>query len=350
MRKFWYALAGGIFLFAAGPAQADTLPGTGVAPGADVATQQTDEQLADVLGQSNGINIGNPLGHSSLKDTALGKIPIAQFQAGQNSPDLNPALPGRDPGEPRRGLIPRESSSDSPDVIDQPELPAADVVPGSTLPMQGLPLYGTDVSGLPWMTSLLPSGQTRDFTSPPPARQAEMFSGGVPLLGGLGGRLPANSLPSSRDLPAGDDPDISGMPAGGIALLPAALGSPAAAAGPLLGAGGSPAPAGSTPPAGSAPAAGSPGSPGSPASSASSADGPAAGVPAAAGSPGAAQQSRPSVPGKPAKAQRQKKPAPAATPDDPRLHEEPVETDDAPEHRPFSADGRPVAGIDQQYR
>ncbi|MDY7083932.1 MAG: hypothetical protein SYR96_02380 [Actinomycetota bacterium] len=343
MRKFWYALAGGIFLFAASPAQADTLPGTGVAPGADVAGQQADEQLADVLGQSNGINIGNPLGHSSLKDTALGKIPIAQFQAGQNSPDLNPVLPGRETGEPRRGLIPRESSSDSPDAIDRPELPAADVVPGSTLPMQGLPLYGTDVSGLPWMTSLLPSGEARDFTSPPPARQAEMFSGGVPLLGGLGGRLPANSLPSSRALPASDDPDISGMPSGGVALLPAALGSPTAAAGPPLG-------AGSTPPAGSAPAAGSPGSPGSPASST---DGPAAGVPATAGSPGAAQQDRPSAPGKPAKPakpQKHKKPAPAATPDDPRLYEEPVEIDDAPEHRPFSADGRPVAGIDQQYR
>jgi hypothetical protein len=41
-------------------------------------------------------------------------------------------------------------------------------------------------------------------------------------------------------------------------------------------------------------------------------------------------------------------PEPDATPDDPRLHEEPIDNEGA--SRPFSPDGRPIAGIDQDYK
>ncbi|MBL7254541.1 hypothetical protein [Paractinoplanes lichenicola] len=290
MRKLWYALAGGIFLFTATPAQADPAPASGSGSGL-----LPDEQLADLLGQSNGLNVDNPLGHSSLKDTALGRTPITQFKAGQNSPDLNPVLPGRNTTEPRRGLIPRESAADERPAL--PALPAADVVPNSTLPIQGLPLFGTDVSGLPWMSSLLPSGQSRDFSAEPTIRESKMFTGGVPLLGGLGGLLPANTSP--RTLPAGDEPDISGLPGGGVAVLPAATPT-------------------------SAPATAIPGSP-------------------------APEQPAQTPSAKPHKQKQKPQPKPAATPDDPRLHEEPVDTD-TQEHRPFTPDGRPIAGIDQQYR
>lgn len=317
MRKLWYAgaaLTGGIILFAASPAQADLLPGV------DAAAQQADERLADLLGQSNGVNVDNPLGNSTLKDTPAGRSPVTQFKAGQNSPDLDPLLPGRS-GEPnggqRRGLVPGgESARD----LQDDEEPAADVVrsPTSALPLQDfpvqrLPIFGSE--GLPLLSGLLPSGQVRDFNERPTMRQAEMFDGGVPLLGGLGGLLPANGSPRTpsdddtpRTLPATDEPDLSGMPAGGVAIMPAAT-TPAADA-----------PATSTSPAPAQPT----------------------------------QPARPAQPQKPNKQQKQAKPqpTPTATPDDPRLYEEPVETDDTeePERRPFSSDGRPVAGVDQQYR
>jgi len=320
VRKLWYAgaaLTGGIILFAASPAQADLLPGV------DAAAQQADERLADLLGQSNGVNVDNPLGNSTLKDTPAGRNPVAQFKAGQNSPDLDPLLPGRS-GEPnggqRRGLVPGgESARD----LQDDEEPAADVVrsPTSALPLQDfpvqrLPIFGSE--GLPLLSGLLPSGQVRDFNERPTMRQAEMFDGGVPLLGGLGGLLPANGSPRTpsdddapRTLPATDEPDLSGMPAGGVAIMPAAT-TPAADA-----------PATSTSPA--------PAQPTQP-----------------------TQPARPAQPQKPNKQQKQAKPqpTPTATPDDPRLYEEPVETDDTeePERRPFSSDGRPVAGVDQQYR
>ncbi|GAB2595009.1 hypothetical protein Aab01nite_26410 [Paractinoplanes abujensis] len=224
MHKLWYAgaaLAGGIFLFTAAPAQADLLPGT------DAAAQQADERLAGLLSSGGGINVDNPLGHSSLRDAPVAQDPLLQAKPGRNGTSLRQALPG--------------------------------------------------------------SGRTE---------AAESSDGGVPLLGGLGG-LPAPE--ASRTLPATDKPDVSGMPLGGVIILPAAVAS-----------------AGSTTP------------------------------PAASSLPsGAAASPAPETPASSAEPQKQKqkkhkepkqKPTPAATPDDPRLHEEPVDNDDTEtEQQPFSA-------------
>ncbi|MCY1142672.1 hypothetical protein OWR29_32150 [Actinoplanes sp. Pm04-4] len=366
MRKLWYAgaaLTGGFILFAASPAQADRLPGT------DAAAQQADARLADLLGQSNGLTLGNPLGHSSLKDTPAGKSPVAQFKAGQNSPDLKPLLPGEGDGQ-RRGLIPGAESARDPGDDDLDSLDSQDDDPsaqdddfgsqddglgsqdddfgsqddglgdetgagfdddfGADEPDADVagdpaedPLFGP--GALPLLSGLLPSGQVRDFTEQPTAREAERFGGGMPLLGGLGGLLPANSSP--RTLPATGEPDVSGLPAGGVAIFPAATPSSS--------------------PAASAPAASSP------SASSPSASSPAASSPAASAPAPAVAKPAPAKPAhaKPAKPQKHAKPAPTATPDDPRLHEEPVETDDeAAEERPFTEDGRPVAGVDEQYR
>jgi hypothetical protein len=275
VRKLWYAgavVASGLVLVGATPAQADLLPGTGT------AEQQADEQLADLLGQSNGINVQNPLRYSTLGGTPLGSRPVMQFKAGQNSPDLNPMLPGESAAEQR------------------PDLPAADVVGGALhqagslsqqnatgLPIRSLPV--SDLLGRLGFGGLLANGGA-SAVQRPTVRQAEAFGGGMPLLGGLGGMLPVNELPKS-----GDKPDVTGLPAGGLAVLPAAT-TP-----PLFGQ--------------NAPAA------------------PAAADPAAttAEQPAADQD---------------------AAPDDPRLHEEPI--DGEASHRQFSPDGRPVAGVDQQYK
>jgi hypothetical protein len=305
VRKLWYAgavVAGGIFLLgAAGPAQADLLPGSGT------AEQQADEQLASLLGQSNGVNVDNPLQYSTLGTTPVGSTPLMQFKAGNNTPDLNPVLPGK--------TATAESKADG-----KSDLPAADVVGGtlrqhgnnvalSRFDMQPPPLQNSSVpnllgGGLPLIGGLLPSGGTPSLLQQQPtARQAEAFDGGLPLLGGLGGLLPVNHMPKT-----GDGPDTTGMPAGGMAVLPAAT-APSFAAD-------------QTPAA--APSAG--------------ASAPAVAAPAAstgASAPASADSDQPST---------------DAAPDDPRLHEEPVDGESGTPRRAFSPDGRPVAGVDQQYK
>lgn len=285
MRKLWYAgavVAGGIFLFgAAVPAQAGLLPGTGT------AEQQADEQLTDLLGQSNGLNVENPLRYSTIGSTPLGAQPVMSFKSGQNTPDLNPVLPGESGRLPRPAL--GNTELPDADVIGAPQrlgaaLPTRTMNMHQNLPLQQLPIVGQLFGGL------LPSGGTSSLLQQPTARQTELFDGGMPLLGGLGGLLPSNTLPQvdgGPDVPGA--PDVSGLPAGGMTVVPA-FGKPAAQ------------------------------------------------KPAVA----------PAAP---------EKPKPAATPDDPRLHEEPVDSDATPSATPateprreFSADGRPVAGIDEQYR
>ncbi|HEX5201018.1 MAG TPA: hypothetical protein VFW27_13905, partial [Actinoplanes sp.] len=208
MRKWWYAgavVASGVFLFGgAGPAQADLLPGTGT------AEQQADEQLARILGQSNGINVENPLRYSTMGATPVGSTPVLQFKAGQNTPDLNPVLPG-------------ESTQDTrPDGV----LPAADVVGrphrlGDRLGVRNLNMPQTSVANMrlfrAWFAGLLPDGDLSGAMRWPTPRQAETFDGGMPLLGGLGGLLPVNGRPA-----AGNGPDTGSLPAGGIAIVPGA--------------------------------------------------------------------------------------------------------------------------------
>ena len=307
MRKLWYAgaaVAGGILLFGAAPAQADLLPGTGT------AEQQADERLTDLLGRTNGITV-DPLGHSSLNNTPAGQNPLLQYRSGRNTPELDRVLPG----EPR------------------PSLPAADVVGGALrrpsasrphdhrpvhdlpirqFPIRSLPLFG--IGGLPLLGGLLPDGGRGIADDRTTMRQAEMFDGGMPLLGGLGGVLPVNEAP--RTLPARAEPDTSGLPAGGTAVRPGGGTKPGSGAKRTR----------STRPA-TTPSA--------------TAATPAASEPPAGTGPAAAQD-RPARPG-PA-------PQPTATPDDPRLHEEPIDDETTEQRRPFSADGRPIAGIDEEYR
>jgi hypothetical protein len=247
---------------------------------------------------------------------------MVQFQSGQNSPDLNPVLPGESAtdqrNEPPAASVVRRPRPGLPGLSGQGlPGPSGQGLPGlggqsplQGLPVQNLPLLGN--GGLPLIGGLLPSGPARSFAERPSMRQAEMFDGGLPLLGGLGGLLPANGTPRT---PTGEGPDVSGMPAGGLAILPAAAtGKPA-----------------------TAPAVDVPARPADP------------DAPAASDAPAApdAEQPAQDEPDEPQKA----KPRPAETPEDPRLHEEPVDDDTTAEaDRPFSSEGRPVAGVDEQYR
>ena len=68
---------------------------------------------------------------------------------------------------------------------------------------------------------LTPDGGTAAAATP---RESALFDGGVPLLGGLGGLLPANKVP--RRLPAAGDDTPIGMPPGGTAVDPATADQP----------------------------------------------------------------------------------------------------------------------------
>ncbi|MEU4239188.1 hypothetical protein [Actinoplanes sp. NPDC026619] len=296
MRKFWYAgavVAGGIMLFgAAAPAQADLLPGTGT------AAQQADDQLATLLGATDGATVENPLRYSTLGTTALGAPPLVDYKAGKNGADLKGVLPGKSA---------EESGHDLPaaDVVgDALRRPTSDMrnVDLPQTPFGNSPLTGF-FGGVPVFGGLLPNGGTPSGFRTTGVDQTESFDGGLPLLGGLGGVLPVNGLSKAR--PVDDAPDLSGLPAGGMDILPAATD-------PGTG-------ADATPPTAASPA-------------------PDQSSPSAAPSAAADQPTAPAT-----------DPSSAATPDDPRLHEEPVDGE-ASTTRPFTAGGRPVAGIDPQYK
>jgi hypothetical protein len=71
---------------------------------------------------------------------------------------------------------------------------------------------------------VLPGGLTPSWPPPPASRQTERFDGGLPLLGGLGGLPPSNTLPEVPRVP-----DMSGLPAGGMTVVPD-VGEPATTA------------------------------------------------------------------------------------------------------------------------
>jgi hypothetical protein len=247
-----------------------------------------------------GINLDNPVDGN----------PIITVKPGSNTPAL-PAAPGLPTaGLPTSDGTPTEDASPSArtGLGGARSTPPADVVGGSPLgsvrdddfgvadvPVGRL-LNGGGVPGL----GLMPDGSAPLAPTGPSSRESGLLTGGVPLLGGLGGLLPE----PARTLPA-DGPDTSGMPAGGTAVDPtdtgdpADIGDPAATGGPADAAGPD------------QPAGDPPGKPGS-------------------GDP-ATDDPDPSGPGD----------------DDNRVHEEPA--DDEAGGRSFST-GRPVAGEDPDYK
>ncbi|GAA0544507.1 hypothetical protein GCM10010172_27610 [Paractinoplanes ferrugineus] len=180
-------------------------------------------------------------------------------------------------------------------------------------------------------TGLLPDGGTPSAMRPVASvRQADAFNGGVPLLGGLGGLPPANALPTPK---AGEVSDGSGLPPGGLVLLPAATSRPGLGqAVPGI------AKAATSRPSANQLTAGEPATSRATTSRATAAQ-PATAPPAAAPQPATDEPAD-----TPPTAATDGMPTSAA---DPGRHEEPVGNE---VRRTFSADGRPVAGVDQQYR
>jgi hypothetical protein len=313
MRKWFYAgaVVGGFLLLGAAPAQADVVPAPAGGLLGSLGGGATQGLGLDPAG---GLNLASPLDGSSLMNV----------KPGQNSADLTgPATGGpaqdeartREADEPagRRpggGSAPADlpviggltGGGSSGNGLGGGSLAGGSLAggasrgtgggltggaPGGGLPTGGLSnlvpanLLGGGLLG----GGLTPDGRTASAGAP---RESALFDGGVPLLGGLGGLLPANETP--RTLPATGDDTPTGMPAGGTDVDPALVDPPQ----------------------------------GKPA------DGPT----------GAGQDGDDRAAG----------PAADQPVDDPRLHEEPVDDEAGGKKRSFSDGGRPVAGEDEDFR
>lgn len=246
MRK-WFcagAVVGGFLLLGTAPARADVVPAPadrllsslgGVSP-ADGGGQRLGLDPAGSLNNpagglsdpAGGINVERPLRGSSL----------ANVTPGQNSPDLPSAASSLT--STARGVPPMAAApaTDLPaglpptGRLGQGGLPIGAVPTGSLtgripgllgggLPGWGLP--GGSLTGAGQLGGgllgggLLPDGRVPSAAAP---SESALFGGGLPLLGGLGGLLPANEVPRMLR-PTGDgatESPVSGMPAGGTAV------------------------------------------------------------------------------------------------------------------------------------
>lgn len=307
MRKWFYAgaVAGGFLLLGAAPAHADVVPGPagGLLGSLDGGQGPGDEPRLG-LDPAGGLNLASPLGGSPLMDV----------QPGHNSADVTgpaadllpkhddePAREADEPGgrKPARGSAPAD-------------LPLIGGLTGGGSSRGGLGGGGLGGGGLAGggagrpgggLGNLIPAnllgggllggGLTPDgrMASAAAPRESALFDGGVPLLGGLGGLLPANEVPRT---PPADDDTPTGMPAGGTPVDPALV---------------DPAPAD-----------------------------PALVDPA---DPQAGNGKGKGKNGKSGKGQ---------SVDDPRLHEEPTDDEAGGKKRTFSTGGRPIAGEDQDFK
>ena len=290
MRKWFYAgaVAGGFLLLGAAPAQADVVP----APAGGLLSAlggDTDRGLG--LDPAGGLNLASPLDGSPLMDV----------QPGQNSADVS---------SPATDTLTDEDDKIRTRQVD--EATGRRSGPADRAVLGGL-TRGTSASGQNRGTGgsggalgnlvpadllgggLLGGGLTPDgrMATTEAPRESALFDGGVPLLGGLGGLLPANETP--RTLPATDDDTPNGMPAGGTPVDPATV-DPQAGKNDKDGKG---------------------------------KDG------KGHGHKGKDQVTDPAV----------DEPV-----DDPRLHEEPIDDEAGGKKRTFSDGGRPIAGEDEDFR
>jgi hypothetical protein len=291
VRKLWYAgaaVASGLILFAASPARADDQPSTPqLLPGNSVAPP-----FGDLLSGAGGYALNSVRGAGSMAMSGASTATASAGREAKNGLDRvrRPTnnLHVTVPLDGSRPLTQVHPGTNSPQVLSRSarDVPPAGVA-GPLLPqMPQTSINDGDglLSGLPLLGGLLPNGQQQPSFDPsfdassldrPTVGETES----LPLLGGV--------LPDPTDASTPSVPDVSGLPAGGMAVLAPAISGHHKAT----------------------PAA----TPSSPAPS------PSVSAPAATDS---------------------------SAPVDPRLNEEPID----PSERTFSPDTRPVAGVDQQYK
>ena len=231
MRKWFYAgaVAGGFLLLGAAPAQADVVPApAGGLLGALSGGQGLVDDQGLGLDPAGGLNLASPLGGAPLMDVKPGRN-SADFTgpaSGVLSKDDAQVREADEPGgrKPAHGSAP----------ADLPQIGGLSGG-GSSGGGGGLLIGGSSGDGSGQrgggLRNLIPAnllgggllggGLTPDgrMASAEAPRESALFDGGVPLLGGLGGLLPANEVPRTLPDTGADVPN--GMPAGGTAVDPA---------------------------------------------------------------------------------------------------------------------------------
>jgi hypothetical protein len=297
VHKLWIAgaaAASGLILFTASPARADDQPSSPqLLPGNSVAPP-----FGDLLSGAGGYALNSVRGAGS---TAMSGAGSALSGASTAAHEANNGLDRvRRPTNNLHVTVPLDGSrplaqvrpgTNSPSVLPRSaqDQPPANVT-GPLLPqMPQTSINDGDglLGGIPLLTGLLPSGQPQGFTDGPSSFDRPTVAE-AESLPLLGGILPAPGTP--------DVSDVSGLPGGGMAVL--------------------------------APVAGThhKTKPSTPAAAPSSATPSVAAASTPAATPSTAAASSIAA--------------------DPRLHEEPID----PSERTFSPDGRPVAGVDQQFK
>ncbi|MFI7542923.1 hypothetical protein [Actinoplanes sp. NPDC049599] len=263
MRKWFYAgaVVGGFLLLGAAPAQADVVP----APAGGLLSPLGGGSGNPGLGldPAGGLNLQNPLGGAPMMDVQPGRNsadlsgpatdalsePAGRRPAAGSAPAELPLLGGLTGGDSSGGgasganlggafygggasgaglggafsgggasgaglggaFSGGGASGAGLGGAGQPGGGLGTLVPADLL---GGGLLGNGLLG----GGLTPDGRPAAAWAP---RESALFEGGVPLLGGLGGLLPANETP--RTLPATGDDTPAGMPAGGTPVDPALI-------------------------------------------------------------------------------------------------------------------------------
>lgn len=257
---------------------------------APAGAQQDAGALGGLLGATGGLD---PAGGLGISDPLGGSGRLLDVRPGNNSADVPGAagnlIPAQDGVPAARTGLGRagDRTARSGQRPATEDLPAVGGgLPVSNLPISNLPISNLLGGGLPLVGGLLPNGRSAGLSRAD--QESGLLGGDLPLLGGL--------LPTVPSAPAGRA--VSGLPAGGT-------------------------------------------------------DVPAAQDPTQDPAQDPAQN-----PGQPAQVPAQPKPAkgpakPAADPataNDARLHEEPTDPEDNGGNRRAFSDGRPVAGVDPDYK
>ena len=172
MRKYLFAAvaAGGVLLLGAAPAQADDRPSAGLLGG-----------LLDPAGgilPADGLNVDGPVGDA----------PLVDVDPGDNTPSVVPALPAEGSTPAARTGLGSAGRSDA-----KPAASPAAAAPAPTAPAARRRVAAEVRPVAKVLRGLLPDGRVSD------------------------GQVPADA----------DDPDLSGMPAGGSDVPPASTPDPA---------------------------------------------------------------------------------------------------------------------------
>jgi hypothetical protein len=233
VRKLWCAgaIAGGILLFGAAPAQADALP-------LPSAAQAPLSPLGEALQETNNWRVTSPLAADPLSgeplvDLSPGDQQLLRLQPGHNrigrAEKQQSALPAADVVSGT--LPPVNARNRTPGTVGRLPDPAPAALAARDAAVGVLPFDALMNSGSTVFTALGPDGlpvaQNTQISGVTESARAKKAGGDLPLVGGigtagLGGAVPVSAGPVDGVKQRIDNigADVSGLPLGGTPVSP----------------------------------------------------------------------------------------------------------------------------------